>query len=326
MRKLNWLFFGNILAITILGTGCINTQVERKLECVVPANPGGGFDITCRTLAESLEKSELIEKPMRISYLPGGVGAVAFNRLIENRSEDNGAIAAISTGSTLNIALDKFSGYTALDVRWLGAIAADYGVIAVRADAPWQNLGDLMRSLKDNPDSVVFGASGSIGSQDWMKAALLTRAAGVDPKNMRFAAYEGGGEALISILGGQTDVCPCDLSEMKGHLESGKYRILAVLSDDRLSGDYSKYPTAIEQGYDVSWPVWRGFYLPPNIKESDYQWWVALISELVETEEFAIAVKERGLQPYIKIGPEYELMVTQQVKEFRELAEEVGLK
>ncbi|MGF1489012.1 MAG: Bug family tripartite tricarboxylate transporter substrate binding protein [Prochloraceae cyanobacterium] len=221
------------LAVALAGfslQGCSNTtetntnlKTERKnLECVAPAKPGGGFDLTCRLITNALQKSKVIEKPMQVTYLPGGIGAVAYNNIVGTRSEDNNVIVAASTGSALNLAQGKFGEYDENAVRWLAALGTDYGIVAVRADSPWQNLDDLMKALKENPNNVVFGAAGSIGSQDWMKAALLARAAGVDPKNMRFVSYEGGGAALISVLGGQTDVCPCDISEMKGQLESGK--------------------------------------------------------------------------------------------------------
>ena len=304
----------------------LTSETERKnLECVAPAKPGGGFDLTCRLAANSLQKSNLIEQPMQVTYLPGGIGAVAYNNIVGTRKEDNNVIVAASTGSALNLAQGKFGEYDENAVRWLATLGADYGVVVVKADSPWQNLEDLMEALKKEPNSVVFGASGSIGSQDWMKAALLAKAAGVDPKQMRFVAYEGGGEALISVLGGQTGVCPCDISEMKGQIESGNYRILAVLADDRLRGEFSKYPTAKEQGYDVTWPVWRGYYVPPNISDPEYQWWVDTMQKLVKTSEFKQELVDRGLFDYVKIGSEYENLVKKQVREFRELVKEVGL-
>ena len=324
------------LAVTLVGLsfqGCSNTtqsnnksKTDRKnLECIAPAKPGGGFDLTCRLAANSLQKSNLIEQPMQVTYLPGGIGAVAYNKIVGTRNGDSNIIVAASTGSALNLAQGKFGEYDENAVRWLAALGADYGVVVVRADSPWQNLDDLMQSLKKEPEKVVFGAAGSIGSQDWMKAALLAKTAGVEPKKMRFVAYEGGGEALISVLGGQTEVCPCDISEMKVQIESGQYKILAVLADERLTGEFSEYPTAKEQGYDVTWAVWRGYYVPPNISEPEYQSWVDTMTKLVKTPEFKQELSERGLFSYVKIGAEYENLVKQQVSEFRELVKEVGL-
>ena len=330
-NRFSILFFVTTLAALSL-QGCNNTQpnttskTERKnLECIAPAKPGGGFDLTCRLAANSLKESKLISQPMQVKYLPGGIGALAYNNIVGSRNKDPNIIIAASTGSALNLAQGKFGEYDENAVRWLAALGADFGVVVVNSDSPWQNLGDLMEALKKNPESVVFGAAGSIGSQDWMKASLLAKAAGLDPKQMRFVAYEGGGEALASVLGGQTQVCPCDVSEMKGQLESGKFRILAVLADDRLENEFAKYPTAVEQGYDVTWPVWRGYYVPPNITEEEYQWWVDKMTKLVETPEFKQELANRGLFPYVTIGSEYETLVKKQVKDFRELVKEIGL-
>ncbi|NEP13397.1 MAG: tripartite tricarboxylate transporter substrate binding protein [Symploca sp. SIO2C1] len=301
-----------------------NTQ-RKNLECIAPAKPGGGFDLTCRLAANSLKEAQLIEQPMLVKYLPGGIGAIAYNNIVGSRNQDSNVIVAASTGSALNLAQGKFGEYDENAVRWLAALGADFGVIVVNADSPWQNLDDLMQAWKKNPESVVIAGGGYIGAQDWMKASLLAKAAGIDPKQMRFVAYEGGGEALASVLGGQTQLCPCDRSEMKGQLESGKFRVLAVLADERLPDEFAQYPTAKEQGYDVTWPIWRGYYLPPDITEAEYQWWVDTITKLVETPEFKQELANRGLFPYIKIGEEYETMVKQQVKDFRESIKEVGL-
>ncbi len=300
-------------------------QSKKNLECIAPAKPGGGFDLTCRLAANSLKEAKLIEQPMLVKYLPGGTGAIAYNNIVGSRNQDPNIIVAASTGSALNLAQGKFGKYDENAVRWLAALGADFGVIVVNADSPWQNLDDLMQAWKKNPESVVIAGGGYIGAQDWMKASLLAKAAGIAPKQMRFVAYEGGGEALTSVLGGQTQLCPCDRSEMKGQLESGKFRILAVLADERLPDEFAQYPTAKEQGYDVTWPIWRGYYVPPDITEAEYQWWVDTITKLVETPEFKQELANRGLLPYVKIGKEYETMVKQQVKDFRESVKEIGL-
>ncbi len=316
----------------ILLSGCNTTELkttsttERKnLQCIAPAKPGGGFDLTCRLAANSLKESKLIEQPMLVKYMPGGVGAVAYNNIVGSQNKDPNLIVAASTGSALNLAQGKFGKYDENAVRWLAALGADFGAVVVNANSPWQNLDDLMQALKKNPESVVIAGGGSVGSQDWMKASLLAKAAGIDPKQMRFVAYEGGGEALTSVLGGQTQVCSCDRAEMKGQIETGKFRILAILSDERLSDEFAQYPTAKEQGYDVTWPIWRGYYVAPDISEEEYQWWVDMMKKLVETPEFKQELAERGLVPYVNIGTEYEIMVKEQVKEFRELVQEIGL-
>lgn len=296
-----------------------------NLECLAPAKPGGGFDLTCRLAANSLQAAGLISQPMQVEYMPGGIGAVAYNHVVGVRNEDPGLIVAASSGSALNLAQKKFGNYDENAVRWLAAMGADYGVIVVRQDAPWQNLEQLMSALQEDPQSIVIGAGGSIGSQDWMKAALLAKSVGIDPKQLRYVAFEGGGESLAALLGGQIQVFPGDVSELTGQLESGQLRVLAILADERLPDTWADSPTAKEQGYDVVWTIWRGYYLPPNISDEQYDWWVTKMQNLANTPEFKQEVAMRGLFPFTKIGEEYETFVKEQVEDYRNLAEETGL-
>ena len=56
-----------------------------------------------------------------------------------------------SGGSLCHLAQGKFGKARAQDVRWVAALGADYGMIAVRADSPYRSLGDLLAAIKRNP-------------------------------------------------------------------------------------------------------------------------------------------------------------------------------
>ncbi|MBW6390598.1 Bug family tripartite tricarboxylate transporter substrate binding protein [Billgrantia antri] len=294
-------------------------------ECIAPAKPGGGYDLTCRLAANGLQETGLIDQPMVVTYMPGGIGAVAYNHVNGVRTDDPNLIVAASTGAAVNLALGKFGQYDATEVRWLGALGVDYGAIVVNADSPWQNLDELMDDLRDNPGEIAFGAGGTIGSQDWMKAALTAQSADISPQDLRYVAFEGGGEALAALLGDHIQVFTGDLSELKSQLESGKIRVLAALSEERMDGPYADIPTAAEQGYDVQWPIWRGYYMGPEVDDDAYFAWVDRLTELSESEEFAELREARGLFRMSSFGPEFDRYVQEQVAQFQSLAEEVGL-
>lgn len=105
----------------------------------------------------------------------GGVGAVAYNAIVAQRPAEAGTVVAFSGGSLLNLSQGKFGRYGVDDVRWLASVGTDYGMIAVRQDAPWKTLKDLLTAMEKDPNSVVIGAGASIGSRDWMKSALLAQ-------------------------------------------------------------------------------------------------------------------------------------------------------
>ena len=259
-------------------------------ECIAPAQPGGGFDLTCRLAQGALRDSKALEKPMRIVYMPGGIGAVAYNSVIAQRPADGNAVVAFSGGSLLNLAQGKFGKYTVDDVRWLAAVGADYGVAVVRDDSPHKDLKSLMEAFKADPTKIVLGAGGSIGSQDWMKAALTAKAAGVDYKKMRFVAFEGGGEAVTALRGGHIQAYMGDAAEAATMLDGGApIRILAVYHSERLPGKLANVPTAAEQGFKIEWPIIRGFYVGPKVSDADYNFWKQAFDKTMGTPEFAKA-------------------------------------
>ncbi|WP_058912791.1 Bug family tripartite tricarboxylate transporter substrate binding protein [Entomohabitans teleogrylli] len=300
-------------------------EAPARTECIAPAKPGGGFDLTCKLIQVSLLETGAIEKPMRVTYMPGGVGAVAYNAIVAQRPGEPGTVVAFSGGSLLNLSQGKFGRYGVDDVRWLASVGTDYGMIAVRADAPWKTLKDLLSALEKDPNSVVFGAGASIGSQDWMKTALLVQKAGVDPHKMRYVAFEGGGEPVTALMGNHVQAVSGDLSEMVPWLEGNKLRVLAVFAENRLPGALAQVPTAREQGYDLVWPIIRGFYVGPKVSDADYQWWVDTFTRLQQTDEFKKQRSLRGLFEFNLNGKALDEYVKAQVNDYREKAKAFGL-
>ncbi|QFT64390.1 tripartite tricarboxylate transporter substrate binding protein [Roseivivax sp. THAF30] len=292
-------------------------------ECIAPANPGGGFDLTCRVAQTGLDPH--IEAPVQVTFMPGGIGAVAYNLFNTTRTDDGSAIVAFSTGSLLNIVTGKYGDFTEQDVRWVGTAGADFGAVVVRADSEYETLSQLMDDFSSDPSSVVVGAGGSVGSQDWMKGALLLREAGASPMDMRYVAFDGGGDAIAALLGGSIEVYTGDVGEMVPHLESGQMRILGVMSPERLDEPFAEIPTVMEQGYDVEWTILRGFYMGGEVSDEDYQAWVDAFNAAYETEEFAAVQKERGLLPLNMAGEELQASIEDRVQNLRDIATEAGL-
>jgi len=311
--------------LTLMATHAVAADEPGRTECIAPAKPGGGFDLTCKLLQVTLQETGQIKTPMRVTYMPGGVGAVAYNAIIAQRPAEAGTVVAFSGGSLLNLSQGKFGRYTVDDVKWLAAVGTDYGMVAVREDAPWKTLGELMAAMKEDPTKVVVGAGASIGSQDWMKTALLAREAGIDPRKMRYVAFEGGGEPVTALLGNHIQVVSGDMSEMVPHLQGGKMRVLAVMADQRLPGQLAEIPTAKEQGFNVVWPVIRGYYLGPKVSDADYQWWEAAFKKMVETPEFKKQRDLRGLFEFNLTGQALDSYVKKQVADYREQAKSFGL-
>lgn len=292
-------------------------------ECIAPAQPGGGFDLTCRMLQEGF--AEVIEDPIQVTFLPGGSGAVAINVFNTTRTDDPSAVVAFSTGSLLNMVTGKFGQWGPDDVRYVGTVGADFGGVMVRADSGIETLADLEARLKEDIGSLVFGSGGSVGSQDWMKGAVLLDTMGLDARDIRYVAFDGGGEAIAALLGGSTDVFFADMGETVPHLDAGQLRVIAALSPERLPAPFEDIPTAIEQGYDAEYTIMRGFYLGKDVSDEAYDAWVDAFRRAYETETYRETQREKGLLPLEMAGEEFAASIGERVERLTALARETGL-
>jgi putative tricarboxylic transport membrane protein len=289
-------------------------------ECVIPSKPGGAMDLTCKLAQKALPDTKL-----KLTYLPGGIGAVAWHTLISQRRAEPDTLVAFSGGSLLNLAEGKFGKATAGDVRWVAALGVDYGMIAVRADSPWHSLADLMNAIRRDPQQVLIGVSGTIGSQDWMKIAMLARHASVEPRRLRFVALEGGGETFTAMSANYVQVISGDASEAVLYSGPGNVRVLAVLSEHRLPGVLAAVPTAREQGYDIVWPVIRGVWMGPDVPDADYRRWVGAFARMEATPEFAQLRTTAGLHPFSLTGDALTRWVKQAIMDYNRQAREFNL-
>jgi len=292
--------------------------------CLIPSKPGGAMDMACKLVQKGMQDAPGAP-PLKLAYLPGGIGAVAWHTMVSQRRAEPDTLVTFSGGSLLNLAQGKFGKATPADVRWVAALGADYGMIAVLADSPYKTLADLVAALKKNPAAVLIGVSGTVGSQDWLKMALVARQAGVDPKALRFVALEGGGESFTAMSAGYVQVVSGDVSEARIYASAGKVRVLAVLADHRLPGKLADVPTAREQGVDVVWPLIRGVWMGPGVPDEDYRRWVAAFAHMEATPEYARLRDEAGMYPFSMTGPALTAYVNQAVRDYKNQARQFNL-
>lgn len=298
----------------------------QNVECIAPANPGGGWDFTCRQAGKVLYELGKTPGPVQVVNKAGGGGAVAFAEVVSKRNDENNLLVAASTATTTRLAQGQFAGLTAEQVRWLGAVGADYGVIGVAKDSPYESLGDFMTALKEDPGKIAIAGGSAVGGWDHLKVLIAAKAAGIDDvRSIKYIAFQGGGEAVTQLVGGHVQAFTGDISEALGFMESGDLRVLAVLAPERLPGDLSDIPTAREQGIDAVGANWRGFYGPGEMDQEAYDYWSQALVDLYASDEWQKIMTDNGLMPFGLSGPELNKFVDEQVAEIQEISKEIGL-
>ena len=170
---------GAIMTGTIMtGAPALAFEPERP-ECIAPANPGGGWDFTCRQVGKSLQDLGLIPQTMQVVNLAGGGGGVAFAQVVNKRGYDNDLIVAASSATATRLATGAYPGNTMEQVRWLGTIGADYGVVAVAKDSAINTLPELLDQIKANPRSVSIAGGSAVGGWDHLQVRLAAKDYGI---------------------------------------------------------------------------------------------------------------------------------------------------
>lgn len=295
-------------------------------ECLAPAGAGGGWDFTCRVpAAQLMQKLDLIDGSMKVVNMSGSGGGKAFSHVVTTRKNDENLIVAASAATATRLAQKVYGDYKADDVKWVGALGMDYGVIVVGKNSPYKTLDDLVAKLKTDPRKAPIVGASSVGGWDHIKMLLVAKEAGI--KNLRsinYIPFDNGGKAMLEVIGGRAAAFTGDASEIIGQLQAGKVRILAVLSDNKIPalGDTK---TAKEQGYDVIGGNWRAFYAPAGISQDAYDYWVSAVKAVAMSPEWTELREKNGLAEFTSFGNDFDTFVRKQIENVASVSRELKI-
>lgn len=307
----------------VISAAMLTTSIAA--ECIAPANPGGGWDFTCRQIGKIMYDIKAVDKPIQVTNMAGAGGGLAFNHVVAERNDDADLIIAASSATSTRLAQNAYAGRTADEVRFVGAIGADPGVIVVGKDSKFQSLGDLVDAIKAEPGSVAFAGGSATGGFDHLKPLMILQRAGfTDITKVKYIGVDGGADAITQTVGGFTQAMTGDMSEIVGFLKAGEIRVLAVLTEERVPG-FEDIPTAKEQGFDVVAVNWRGLYVPKGVSDETFNSWADKLQQVADSDEWKAAMTANGLAPFTKVGGDFQGYVDQVVAEVRQLSKDIGV-
>jgi putative tricarboxylic transport membrane protein len=310
-------------ALSLSAFGLLDTSTSaHATECIAPANLGGFWDFTCRQIANILFVTRQIDAPMVVANMAGTV-VVGFTFVVADRNDDPDLIVAAPSATTMRLAQNAFAGATADQVRFLGAIARDPGVIEVAKERPRESLGEMVAAIKADPGSVAFAGGWAVGGCDYMKPFQVMKAAGFDDiTKSKYFCVDGGADAITQTVGGFTQAMTGDLSEIGGFTKSGDVRALAVLTEERVPG-FENIPTTKEQGFDVVAVNWRWLYEPKGISDHPLNALAAKLQVVADSPVWKASMEANGLAPFVNVGGNFQAWVDVIVRTVT-LSKEIG--
>ncbi|MCZ2257816.1 tripartite tricarboxylate transporter substrate binding protein [Sporosarcina sp. G11-34] len=302
------------------GSGSDKEFPSKNIELIAPASPGGGYDATSRAIQKILTDEKLVDQNINVVNKPGGNGEVGWKYL---QSKDAHSLAIDSSLILTNNLLGK-SDMTFKDLTPLAILTTEWISIAVPNDSPYEDGQALMEQLKKDPASIKIGIAPGLGNNDHLSFVQAAKTYGVDITKLNFLVYEGGGDVVTSLLGGHVDVGTSSVSEFIDQHEAGKFKIVAVSSEERIKG-LEDVATWKEQGVDMVFPHWRGIVGPPNMTEEQIAYWDGVISKLVETDAWKKIMENNEWELFYKDSKETKAFLEEQETNYEVLIKDSGL-
>ncbi|MFB9953269.1 tripartite tricarboxylate transporter substrate binding protein [Rhizobium puerariae] len=321
MEKRNFIkaTFVAALAFALVALPTAGTTAEiGRLKLIVPASAGGGWDLTGRTIDKVLRSTGQV-RSIQVENIPGAGGTVALPQFLAQKGQGD---TMMVTGFTIvSAAITNQAPNSIAEATPLARISGEAHVLVVPANSPFKTLNDFVEALKRDPSKVSV-TGGTPGGSDHITLGLLAKTAGIDPLQLNWIAYDGGGQAQTALLGNHVQAGISNWSEFEGQVQAGRLRALAISAEAKLPG--IDVPTFKEQGHDVVLYNWRGLFAPPGVSDADRQKLESVIATMVKSEEWKKEMQTRKWVDLYMPASEFGPQVKKEVQAITEIMKTLG--
>jgi len=258
-------FAPHISLLCVLSCGASSAFAQsypaKPVRFIVPFSAGSGSDVIARVTAGGL--GEVLGQQIIVENRAGAAGNIG-TEIASKAAPDGYTLLFATIGHTANVTLYKNLQYDLTrDFAPVTQIGSSPAVLVVHPSLPVKSVGQLVKLAKAKPGSINY-ASGGAGTPTFIAGELFKGHAGID---LLHVPYRGGGEALTSVLSGETSVYFAPLANTLSLARNGKLRPLAVTSTIRIPL-MPEQPTIAESGYPgYESGFWHGIMVPAKTSQ-----------------------------------------------------------
>lgn len=295
-------------------------EANRRVSMYIPNSPGGGYDLTGRAAARVLEDEDLSGR-FEVTNVIGAGGTVAMQRLLNEKGVDD-LVMSMGLG-VVGATYTNDSKARVSQATPIARLIEEQEALIVPKDSPYRTVQDLVAAWKADPKSVTIGGGSSPGGPDHLFPMQLAKTVGIDPKQVKYIVYDGGGPLTSALLGKKIDVGTSGPSEFEGQIKDGSLRVLALSGEERL--ETVDAPTLRESGIDMTFVNWRGILAPPGISKESRDRLVKMFTEMSTSKGWKDAIKRNGWIDSFATGDEFKTFLVEQDNRVETTLEELGL-
>jgi putative tricarboxylic transport membrane protein len=291
---------------------------------IIPNAPGGGYDQTGREAVKVMVADDITGGSFTVDNVIGAGGAGAMTSLVGKAGNEHTmmTVGLGVVGSTYSFASD----YKLLDATPLAQLMSEPEGVLVPGNSPFKTLDDLVKAWKADPASVTVGGGSSPGGPDHLFPMQLAAEIGIEPKDVNYVSYDGGGPLTSALLGEKIAVGFSGLGEFQGQIKKGDLRVLAVSGEERLPQEvFADIPTLTESDVDLVFLNWRGVLAPPEISDERRAELIGYLQEMHDSAGWREALEKYGWTDDFKTGDEFTAFIKEQDERVATTLEELGL-
>ena len=296
-------------------------QVVDSIHFLIPGGAGGGWDGTARGTGAALTNAGLVGTA---SYenMSGGGGGKAIGYLIENAESNHGTLMVNSTPIVIRSLTGVFP-QSFRDLTLIAGTIGDYAAIVVGKDSPINTMEDLLAAYDSDPNNTAIGGGSVPGGMDHLVAAMVMESAGRDALGVKYIPYDAGGKAMAALLSGEIAALSTGFSEAVDLANAGEVKIIGVTADERV-GAAEDAMTMKEQGIDMTFVNWRGFFGAPGLPEEKVTAYQDAIMKMYDTPEWEEVRARNGWVNIHNSGDDFQAFLEEQEKVIGDLMKKLG--
>ena len=317
IRKLFPAVVAPVAALLLSVSALAADYPSRPIEIVVPSSAGGGTDVMARIFTDVAKK--YVSQPRGVSDQPGASGGIGMTEV--QRSAPDGYKIGVLISELAIIPHLGMTKATVSDFIPIARLNADPGVVAVRADAPWQSIEELLAQARKEPRSITMGNAGT--GSIWHLAAAAVE----EKSDVRFnhVPFQGAAPSVLALVGGHVNAITVSPAEIGSFVAAGKVRVLVALSERRLPAPFDKVMTFKEKGVDLVVGTWRGLGAPLGTPPEVVSYLREATRKTAEEPAFREALSKANLQPAYMDGETFQTFMNSQSSYFKSLLNRLNL-
>jgi tripartite-type tricarboxylate transporter receptor subunit TctC len=264
----------------------------RPIAIICPYAPGGVTDALARLMAAGLEKE--LGTPVQVVNRAGAASQIGMTELVRSRPDGATlAYAVLPTVVTHYLETGRPAPYTRENFQPIAMHVLAPMVLAVRTQAPYRSLRDLVEAARARPETIPVSTSGQLGTPH-AEVLMLEYVAGVKFISVHF---NGGAPSVTALLGGHVEVLAGSVADALPGVRNNDFRVVGIAAERR-DPALPDVPTMREQGYDVLTASATGLVGPAGMAPETLALLSAAARRVVEAPEHQRLLQQQGINPF----------------------------